>query len=330
MPEAGTVSLSVTDLHVRYRARFGEVDAVRGVTFQVRTGEAIGIVGETGCGKTATILGALRLLSEPPAVVTGAEATLGGVDLLHGSARERRSVLGASVGVVFQDPLTFFNPLVRVGRQITEGVRYHSGLRRNAAQDRAVDLLRQVGMPDPERCSHQYPHQLSGGMRQRALIAMALAGEPQLLVADEPTTALDVTVQAQILRLVRTVRQHRDMSLLWVSHDIAVVAGVADRVLVMYAGLVVEDAPVRAVLARPRHPYTQALIGSIPKVGERQRRLTTIPGSPPDLTRPIRGCSFADRCPSRIARCAQEAPDLVSVDPAHRVACWVAGEDSGD
>ena len=318
--------LSLEDLHISYKSRFGTVEAVRGVSFDVAHGEAIGIVGESGCGKTAMVLGALRLLLEPPAAVTGERISLDGTDLLHGAVKQRRTVLGQRVGVVFQDPLTFLNPLMRVGQQIVEGVRFHRGLTRKDADAKVLELLQQVQMPDAERRANEYPHQLSGGMRQRALIAMALAGDPQLLVADEPTTALDVTVQAQILNLVADVRRARDMALMWVSHDIAVVARVADRVLVMYAGRVVEDGPVREVLQHPRHPYTRALIGAIPRVGSDQPRLETIPGSPPDLSKPIKGCSFAPRCPDRITRCGDSTPELETVGMKHRVACWVASE----
>jgi peptide/nickel transport system ATP-binding protein len=328
MSEVTGPLLSIEDLRVSYKSRFGQVDAVRGVTFNLGHGEAVGIVGESGCGKTAMILGALRLLLEPPAVVTGARVRLNQVDLLNGSIRDRREALGTSVGVVFQDPLTFLNPLMRIGQQIVEGPRFHQGLSRKEAREKAHELLGLVGMPDAERRADEYPHQLSGGMRQRALIAMALAGNPQLLVADEPTTALDVTVQAQILSLVRDIRESRNMALLWVSHDIAVIGRVAKRVLVMYAGRVVEDARVRDILMRPLHPYTEALIDAIPRVGKEQSRLETIPGSPPDLTRTIRGCSFAPRCPMRQARCEVEVPELIEVRPGHRVACWVRSEAS--
>jgi peptide/nickel transport system ATP-binding protein len=328
MSEVTGPLLSIEDLRVSYKSRFGQVDAVRGVTFNLGHGEAVGIVGESGCGKTAMILGALRLLLEPPAVVTGARVRLNQVDLLNGSIRDRREALGTSVGVVFQDPLTFLNPLMRIGQQIVEGPRFHQGLSRKEAREKAHELLGLVGMPDAERRADEYPHQLSGGMRQRALIAMALAGNPQLLVADEPTTALDVTVQAQILSLVRDIRESRNMALLWVSHDIAVIGRVAKRVLVMYAGRVVEDGRVRDILKRPLHPYTEALIDAIPRVGKEQSRLETIPGSPPDLTRTIRGCSFAPRCPMREVRCEVEAPELIEVRPGHRVACWVRSEAS--
>jgi peptide/nickel transport system ATP-binding protein len=326
MSEVTGPLLSIEDLRVSYKSRFGQVDAVRGVTFNLGHGEAVGIVGESGCGKTAMILGALLL--EPPAVVTGARVRLNQVDLLNGSIRDRREALGTSVGVVFQDPLTFLNPLMRIGQQIVEGPRFHQGLSRKEAREKAHELLGLVGMPDAERRADEYPHQLSGGMRQRALIAMALAGNPQLLVADEPTTALDVTVQAQILSLVRDIRESRNMALLWVSHDIAVIGRVAKRVLVMYAGRVVEDGRVRDILKRPLHPYTEALIDAIPRVGKEQSRLETIPGSPPDLTRTIRGCSFAPRCPMREVRCEVEAPELIEVRPGHRVACWVRSEAS--
>ncbi len=316
---------AVSDLRVTYDSpSAGRVEAVRGVSFSVAEGEAIGVVGETGCGKTATILGALRLLAEPPAAVSGQYAALDGVNLLAATRRQRRDVLGSKVGVVFQDPLTYLNPLIKVGAQVCEGTRRHLGLSRSAASSRALELLRQVGVPDPDRVADGYPHQLSGGMRQRALIAMALSCEPAVLVADEPTTALDVTVQAQILDVVGEIRRQRDLALLWVSHDLAVIAQVAERILVMYAGVVVEDGPSAEVLRRPRHPYAKALVGAIPKIGAERVRLTTIPGKPPELSKPIRGCAFAPRCAARIARCEYEAPELVSVSPAHRVSCWVA------
>jgi oligopeptide/dipeptide ABC transporter ATP-binding protein len=317
---------AVSDLRVTYQGSAGHIDAVRGVSFSVGAGEAVGVVGETGCGKTATILGALRLLAEPPATVTGDYSVLDGTDLLAATRRQRREALGRKVGVVFQDPLTYLNPLIKIGHQISEGTRQHLGLGRAAASGRALELLAQVGVPDPERVADGYPHQLSGGMRQRALIAMALACAPRVLVADEPTTALDVTVQAQILDVVGEIRRQRDLALLWVSHDLAVIAQVADRILVMYAGVVVEDGPSGEVLRQPRHPYAQALVGAIPKVGAGRVRLTTIPGKPPELSQPVTGCPFAPRCPARIDRCEEAAPELVPVAAGHRVACWVALE----
>ena len=321
LPATAPVIFEVQDLSVEFRTGARVARAVNGVSFAVRAGERVGIVGESGCGKTASLLAALRLLPTPPAVVTSGRVLLDGTDLLALPARELREVLGRDVAMVFQDALSSFNPVLRIGRQVAEGARRHEGLGRAEARERAVSMLRRVGIPDPATRVDQYPHQLSGGMRQRAMIAMALASSPRLLVADEPTTALDVTVQAQVLDMVRDLT---DLGLIWVSHDLGVVAGLADRVVVMYAGSVVEEGDVRQVFHRPRHPYTQGLLDSVPRFRDPERsRLRAIPGLPPDLTALPPGCAFYDRCPARQDVCRTERPQLVEVAIGHRAACWV-------
>ena len=321
------VLFRVEDLSVEFRTGDRVARAVNEVSFEVRAGERVGIVGESGCGKTATLLAALRLLPTPPAVVTSGRVLLDGTDLLPLSAREMREVLGDDVAMVFQDALSSFNPVLRIGRQVAEGAKRHEGLSRGEARERAVAMLERVGIPDPGTRVDQYPHQLSGGMRQRAMLAMALASSPRLLVADEPTTALDVTVQAQVLDMVRGFT---DLGIVWVSHDLGVVAGLADRVVVMYAGSVVEEGDVRQVFHRPRHPYTRGLLDSVPRFRDPERtRLRAVPGLPPDLTDLPAGCAFYDRCPVRADVCRTERPQLVEVELGQRAACWVEAPPAG-
>jgi oligopeptide/dipeptide ABC transporter ATP-binding protein len=310
----------VDNLEVRFRTGEGVAHAVNGISFSVHPGERVAIVGESGCGKSASLLAALRLLPSPPAQVSG-RVLLDGQDLFALSRRELNGVLGRDVAMVFQDSLSSLNPVLRMGRQISEGVRRHEGLSKKDARAYAAELLTRVGVPDPVQRVDQYPHQLSGGMRQRAMIAMALAGRPKLLIADEPTTALDVTVQAQILDLVRDLE---DVAIVWVSHDLGVVAGLADRVLVMYAGYIIEEGDVRSVFHRPRHPYTRGLLKSVPSFRNADRApLAAIPGLPPNLTELPTGCPFYDRCELREDRCASQLPPLTTVDGTQRAACWV-------
>ena len=321
------VLLDVRGLSVEFRTGARVARAVNDVSFQVRVGERVGIVGESGCGKTATLLAALRLLPTPPAVVTGGQVLFDGADLLQLPGRQLREVLGRDVAMVFQDALSSLNPVLRMGRQVSEGARRHEDLSRSEARERAVAVLRRVGIPDPATRVDQYPHQLSGGMRQRAMMAMALASSPRLLLADEPTTALDVTVQAQVLDMVRGLD---DLSLVWVSHDLGVVAGLADRVVVMYAGSVVEEGDVRQVFHAPTHPYTRGLLASVPRFRDSTRgRLQAIPGLPPDLTALPPGCPFYDRCALREDTCRTERPPLVEAAPGHRAACWVEAPPGG-
>jgi len=318
--------LEVRDLRIDFDTPTGSVKAVRGVSFEVAPGETLGIVGESGCGKTATLLGCLRLLPEPPARVVAGQALLRGTDLLALSPEGLRRVLGDDVAVVFQDPLSSLNPVLRMERQLTEGLRTHRGLSKAAARTEALQLLRLVGIPEPERRLTQYPHEYSGGMRQRAMIAMALACEPSLLIADEPTTALDVTVQAQILDLVRSLRDERSMAMIWVTHDLGVVAGIADRIAVMYAGEIVEEGPALEVFHAPRHPYTRGLLASIPRIDvDQPDDLPSIPGIPPALKDGAVGCSFRDRCPLREPVCDETSPPLLEVGAGHRAACHVTG-----
>jgi peptide/nickel transport system ATP-binding protein len=289
---------------------------VRGVSWSVEAGQTLGVVGESGSGKSMTVLASAGLLP-PPATVTGS-ALLGGRDLLTLSRRELEGVRGRRLGFVFQDPMASLNPLLTVERQITEGIEEHLGATRRAARDRARELLATVGIPDPDRRLGAYPHQLSGGMRQRVMIAIALSCGPDVLVADEPTTALDVTTQAQILDLVRERQERTGMSVVWISHDLAVVGGLADDVVVMYGGQVVEQAPVGALHRAPRHPYTRGLLGARPVLGRRREQLTAIPGTPPDPRALPPGCVFFDRCPVKgDPRCGTEVPDLLEVGRRH-------------
>ena len=311
------ILLDIADLSVR----FGDAAVVRHVSLTVAAGEAVGLVGETGSGKSVTMLASLGLL---PAHATreAGRLMLGDHDVARLSEAARRRLLGAFVGVVFQDPLTALNPLLPVAGQVAEVVRRHLGLSRRAAWARAVELLAQVGIHDAAARAHAYPHEFSGGMRQRVMIACALAADPALLIADEPTTALDVTVQGEIVRLIGTLQRERGMGLVWVTHDLALMAGVVDRVVVMYAGRVMETAPVARLYASPLHPYTQALLGSLSRldqpVGERGRPLS---GQPPDPRHAPVGCVFAERCPQRFARCTEAPPMFVSGESA--AACWM-------
>jgi oligopeptide/dipeptide ABC transporter ATP-binding protein len=312
----------VNDLTVEFRTGLGVAKAVNGLTFKVAPGECVAIVGESGSGKSASLLAALRLLPSPPARTVRGSCEVVGVDLFKLGSKQLMEVLGRDVAMVFQDALSAFNPVLTIGRQISEGARRHRGLSKQEAHELAVRMLERVGVPDPRERVRQYPHQLSGGMRQRAMIAMALAGDPKVLIADEPTTALDVTIQAQILDLVRGLK---DLAVVWVTHDLGVVAGLADRVIVMYAGFAVEEATVEEVFRNPRHPYTKALLGSVPKFRDPARAdLVSIPGLPPSLIDLPDGCPFYARCTVREDRCLERRPSLEPVASGHLAACFVA------
>jgi oligopeptide/dipeptide ABC transporter ATP-binding protein len=314
--------LEVRDLHTRLRTPGGAVRAVDGVSLSLDRGRTLAVVGESGSGKTVLVRSIMGLL--PRDADRSGEVLLDGSDLLAAAPEELRHLWGTRIAMVFQDPMTALNPVVRVGRQITEKLRAHAGFGRHDATRQALDLLAAVGISDPSRRLRQYPHELSGGMRQRVVIAMALGGDPSLLLADEPTTALDVTVQAQILALLSSLLREREMAMILVSHNLAVVAGHSDDVAVMYAGRVVEHAPTRELFHRPRMPYTQALLAAIPRSSQAcHTRLAAVPGRPPDLTVATAGCSFADRCPRVEARCRAEAPPLRPVGPRHVAACWL-------
>ena len=314
--------LDVASLRTEFRSRRGPVLAVNDVSFQVDAGEIVGVVGESGSGKSTIALSLLRLIPDPPGRVTGGSVRFKGRDLLALDEGQMRRVRGDEIAMIFQDPMTSLNPMIRIRRQMTEGLRLHLGLSKDAALARAIEMLRLVGIPAAEERIHQYPHQLSGGMRQRVVIAIALSCNPELVLADEPTTALDVTIQAQILELMRQVMRERNAAVLLITHDLGVVAGMCDRVLVMYAGRIVEQAPRRTIFYNPRHPYTIGLLKSVPRLeGERAARLPQIEGSPPDLSRPPSGCPFHPRCPFATAVCREVVPPLRGLEDGHMVAC---------
>ena len=317
--------LDVRDLAVEFRGRDGTVRAVDGLSFTVAPGETLAIVGESGCGKSVTALSILRLLDEPAGRIAGGSVLFGGRDLSALPEREMRRVRGREISMIFQEPMTSLNPVITIGRQIDEALRLHLGLGADQARGRALEMLRLVQIPEPERRLAQYPHELSGGMRQRVMIAMALACDPRLLIADEPTTALDVTIQAQILDIVRGLGGRLGMATILITHDLGVVAEMAERVLVMYAGRKVEEAAIGALFRTPRHPYTQGLLGSMPKLGSsltgEEGRLTEIPGLVPSLKRKLDGCVFASRCPHTTDLCRSVAPALEEKAPGHWAAC---------
>ena len=331
MAEPAAPVLDVRDLKTVFRTRGGEIHAVNDVSFHLNPGELLGVVGESGSGKSVTMMSLLRLLPAPPADIRGGKALLNGRDLLAMSDDELRAVRGAKVGFVFQDPMTSLNPVFTLGDQIMEPLIKHMRLSKAQAEARAVELLELVGIPGASQRLHQYPHQFSGGMRQRVMIAIALACDPDVLIADEPTTALDVTIQAQILELVKELRRKLGMAIIWITHDLGVIAGIADRVMVMYGGQIVEHAPVRELFANPQHPYTRALLQTIPRItGPRTSRLKVIEGQPPILTAALEACPFRARCEYRHETCdkvnpARRAVDGQPVGKGHDVAChWHA------
>ncbi|MFZ5791730.1 MAG: ABC transporter ATP-binding protein [Pseudomonadota bacterium] len=322
MSEAAPPLLSVEGLTVAFRGEGAAARVVDAVSFAIGPGEAVGLVGESGCGKSVTAMSVMRLLPTPPAAIEAGHIRFDGRDLLALSEAEMRGLRGDRLAMIFQEPMTSLNPTFTVGYQIAEVLMLHRGLGERAARTEAARLLTQVGIGAAERRLGQYPHQLSGGLRQRVMIAMAIACHPKLLIADEPTTALDVTIQAQILDLLRRLRTQVGMALLLITHDLGVVAELCDRVLVMYAGRIVEEAPAIALFEGPRHPYTAGLLASRPRLGETAKRLPTIPGSVPPPARRGAACNFADRCPRALARCRAEAPALVPVAPGHSTACF--------
>lgn len=320
--------LEVSDLRVGFRTDQGEALAVDGVSFSVGAGETLGIVGESGCGKSVSALAILGLVADPPGrILPGSSIRLHGEELLTASPARLRNVRGGRIAMVFQEPMTCLNPVLRVGDQIAEAVRLHTELRGDAVKERVVALLGRVEMPDPAGLARAWPHQLSGGMRQRAMIAMALAGDPDLLIADEPTTALDVTIQARILELLDDLRRERELALLLITHDLGVVAQVADRVAVMYAGRIVEEGPSAKLLSRPAHPYTVGLLRSIPDPDRPGDRLEAIPGSVPPPHAWPSGCRFHPRCTVALDRCRGDSPPLMEA-PVTRAACWLVEEAS--
>jgi len=328
-PPAVQAALRVEDLRTQFLARGGIARAVDGVSYHVNRGETLGVVGESGCGKSVTALSVMRLVPDPPGRIVGGRVLLHGEDLLRLSEAEMRRVRGNRIGMIFQEPMTSLNPVMTVGRQIEEVVALHQGLSSREAAGRAIEMLRLVHIPEPQRRAREYPHQMSGGMRQRVMIAMALSCNPDVLIADEPTTALDVTIQAQILELMRDIQQRTGTAIVLITHDLGVIAETADRVAVMYAGKKVEEAPVVALFDAPLHPYTRGLMASMPNLdaplGAGRGQLPEIPGMVPSLSDLPDGCRFAQRCPLAISQC-QDEPPLAEYTPGHLAACWRAGE----
>jgi peptide/nickel transport system ATP-binding protein len=325
--QVSTPLLAIEDLQTHFFTRDGVVRAVDGVSYAVEAGETLAVVGESGCGKSVTALSILRLVPSPPGRIVGGAIRFEGVDLLQIGEGEMRRIRGNEISMIFQEPMTSLNPVLTVSRQITETLILHQGLTARAAAARAIEMLRLVRIPEPERRARQYPHELSGGMRQRVMIAMALACHPKLLIADEPTTALDVTIQAQILDLMRELKSEIGAAIILITHDLGVVAEMAQRVVVMYAGRKVEEAPVGDLFRRPQHPYTLGLLASVPRLGAtlgraEPPRLAEIPGTVPSLRDPIVGCAFAPRCAYATERCSREAPPLEAKTAAHLAACF--------
>jgi oligopeptide/dipeptide ABC transporter ATP-binding protein len=316
--------LEVRDLRTHFQTENGVHRAVDGVSFIVRANRTLGIVGESGCGKSVTSLSIMGLVAEPPGIRAGGEILYRGEDLTRKSRREMEELRGAKISMIFQEPMTSLNPVYKVGDQIVEGLIRHKGLSRAAARDRAIAMLKLVRIPSAETRVDSYPHEMSGGMRQRVMIAMALACEPDLLIADEPTTALDVTIQAQILDLMRDLRQRLGAAIILITHDLGVIAEMADEVAVMYAGRIVELADVKALFANAQHPYTLGLMASIPRLDEDRDRLSTIEGMVPAPDVMPSGCRFALRCPLADGHCRSQEPQLQALSPGHSVACWKA------
>lgn len=316
--------LNVQGLETQFKTPEGIVHSVNGVSFTLNEGETMGVVGESGCGKSVTMLSCLRLIPQPPGKIVAGKALFKGQDLLAMSSEDIRHVRGAQIAMVFQDPMTSLNPVMTIGKQMEEPLKLHLGFTPQQARSRSIELLEQVGIPRAADRLKDYPHQYSGGMRQRVMIAMALACAPQILIADEPTTALDVTIQAQIVELVIRLREELGMAIIWITHDLGVVASIAHRVAVMYGGFIIEEAQIRDLYANPRHPYTIGLLGSLPQIQEQGRkRLYSIEGMPPMLYQKPHSCPFSPRCRWVTDRCRMENPLLEPVGENHRVACWV-------
>ncbi len=315
--------LDVKNLYTSFYTHLGEVQAIRGVSFHLDEGEALGIVGESGSGKSVTSMSVMKLVQHPGKVKSG-EIIFKGEDLVPKSAKEMMGIRGDQIAMIFQDPMTSLNPVYTIGNQIMEAMMKHQGISRKEARKKAVEMLELVGIPSPAERVDNYPHEFSGGMRQRAMIAIALSCEPDLLIADEPTTALDVTIQAQILELLKDLKDKVNTAIILITHDLGVVADVCSRIIVMYGGLVMEEGSAEDIFYSPKHPYTMGLIKSIPRLDlNEKQRLIPIPGTPPDLLNPPKGCPFASRCPYAMRICAEEAPPYYSTNEGHRAACWL-------
>ena len=316
--------LEIKDLSVRFDTDEGVVHAVNGVSLKIEEGETVAIVGESGSGKSVTVLSTLKLIPIPPGKIAGGSAEFFGRDLLKMESDEINQIRGSQIGMIFQDPLSSLNPVLSIGKQLTEAMMLHLKFSQEEANERAAELLEMVGIPKAKERLNDYPHQFSGGMRQRVMIAMALSCNPQILIADEPTTALDVTIQAQFIELVKELRKELGLAIIWITHDLGIVANLAKRVVVMYGGYFVEEAPVKELYANPRHPYTLGLLKSLPRLDAKEHyRLLSIDGIPPVLYEEPQACPFAPRCEFAVEHCRNENPTLESVGPDHRIACWV-------
>ena len=311
-------------MKTRFQTQDGIVHAVNGVSFELKKGELLGVVGESGSGKSVTVLSLLKLLPMPPAEIVSGKAEFEKQDLIQLDSNKLRKIRGGKIGFIFQDPMTSLNPVLTIGYQLAEPMRQHLGMTSKQARKRSEELLEQVGIPNAKNHLNNFPHQFSGGMRQRVMIAIALACNPKVLIADEPTTALDVTIQAQLLDIIKKLRKELGMAIIWITHDLAVVAGMADRVAVMYGGFIVEEAPVEELFANPKHPYTLGLLKTLPNLeGKRAERLESINGQPPDLLKKPESCPFEPRCINSLKQCQSENPVLISRGKNHKVACWL-------
>lgn len=322
MNQAETI-LEIKDLCVEFRTVEGTVQAVDHLNYTLRKGEKLGIVGESGSGKSVSSLGMLQLIPNPPGKVTGGEIMYKGQDLVKASKKEIQKIRGNEISMIFQEPMTSLNPIIKCGKQIAESLRLHRGMNKKEALEEAVQLMRSVGIANPEVRAHEYPHQMSGGMRQRVMIAMALACQPQILIADEPTTALDVTIQAQILDLIRELNEELGTSVIFITHDLGVVSELCDTVIVMYTGHIVEQAPAKELFEDPKHPYTKGLLHAIPRITKERKPLETIEGAVPNPTERMEGCSFSPRCPYAMERCKKEAPPERAISSKRQVRCWM-------
>ena len=320
--------LNVKDLRTSFFTHVGEVKAVRGINFKLKQGEVLGIVGESGSGKSVTSLSIMGLLQYPGKIV-GGEIEFDGENILSYSKSKMRALRGSEIAMIFQDPMTSLNPVYTIGNQIIEMILAHEKMSKAQARERAIEMLRLVGIPSPEKCIDNYPHEFSGGMRQRAMIAMALACKPRLLIADEPTTALDVTIQAQILKLIKDLNKELDMTTILITHDLGVVATLCDKIAVMYGGLIMEEGTAEQIFYNPTHPYTMGLLDSIPRVdGGNNARLKPIPGTPPNLVNPPKGCPFSTRCAHCMNICNEELPPFFQLEDGHRSMCWMLHEEA--
>lgn len=323
------IVLELNELHTHFFTDDGEIPAVDGVSLKVHKGEVVGIVGESGCGKSVTSLSIMQLVPSPPGRIVSGEINFNGENIVNATSNQMRDIRGNKISMIFQEPMTSLDPLFTIGNQMIEAIRIHKKISKKEARNESIELLKMVGIPRPDAVIDEYPHQLSGGMRQRVMIAMAMSCDPELLIADEPTTALDVTIQAQILDLMRTLNKENNTSILFITHDLGVVAEICDKVIVMYSGQVVEEGTMREILKDPKHPYSQGLIRSLPKLKEREQELYSIPGTVPRPKMGRVGCSFAQRCEFAFDRCFKEKPDLYSLDNDRRSRCFLFDEKKG-